>query len=111
MIATQKSVYYYLESRAAMHTRNLIVHQWLMTTYPHLVLEYTQYDDSIPFQPLQLSCAITDIERKESMHGKFTVLVRYHLRYQLQGVPVIISFGLGPDVAVTLTISLPTLCQ
>ena len=45
------------------------------------------------------------------MHGKLTALVRYHLRYQLTGLPVIISFGLGADVAVNSIIGLPTLRQ
>ena len=45
------------------------------------------------------------------MHGKLTVLVRYHLRYQLEDHPVIISFGLGAYVAVNSIIGLPTLRQ
>ena len=54
----------HLDSCAAMNTVNLRVHQWLITTYPHLVSEYIQYDDSLPFQPLQLSCAVTYMERR-----------------------------------------------
>ena len=45
------------------------------------------------------------------MHGELTALVRYHLRYQLKGRPVVISFGLGADVAVNSIIGLPTLRQ
>ena len=39
-----------------------------MTIYPHLLSEYIQYDDSKPFQPLQLSYAVTDVEKEEPMH-------------------------------------------
>ena len=42
------------------------------------------------------------------MHGKST-LVRHHLKYQLKGWPLTISFGLGVDVAVRLIIGLTTL--
>ena len=44
----------HLYSCAVMNTGNLLVHRWLMKKYPHLVAEYIQYDDSKPFQPLQL---------------------------------------------------------
>ena len=77
----------------------------------HLVAEYIQYDNSVPFQPLQLSYAVTDVEQRESMHEKLTDLVQYYLRYQLKGRPVVISFGLGANVAVNSIIGLPTLRQ
>ena len=54
----------HLDSCAATNNGNLRVYQWLMTTYPHLVSEYIQYGDSTPFQPLQLSCVVTDVERE-----------------------------------------------
>ena len=34
----------HIDSCAAMNTCNLQVHQWLMTTHPHLVAKYIQYD-------------------------------------------------------------------
>ena len=68
---------YHLNSCAAMHGRNLHVHQWLMNTPPHLAAEYIQYNDSKPFQPLQLQCAVDLLEVTVLMHGKLTTVVRY----------------------------------
>ena len=57
------------------------MHQWLITKHPHLVAEYIQYDDSKPFQLLQLQYAVNILKTTESMHGKLTTIVRYWLRY------------------------------
>ena len=73
------------------------------------VADDIQYNDSTPFQSLQLYCAVIDVEKEKSMHGKLTALVRYHLRYKLKGQPLTISFGLGADVVVNSIIGLPTL--
>ena len=80
-----------------------------MTAHPHLVAEYIQYDDTTPFQPIQLACAVRDLEKVESMHGKLTEIVRYWLRYQVNDKYTILSFGLGADVAVNSIVGLPTL--
>ena len=50
----------HMDTCAAMNTGNLAVHQWLITTQPHLVAEYIQFDDSMPFEPLQPYCAVED---------------------------------------------------
>ena len=68
---------YHLNSCATMNTSNLNVHQLLMTAHPNLVAEYIQYDDSNPFQPLQLSCAVRNLEIAESVHDKLTAIDRY----------------------------------
>ena len=59
------------------------VHQWLMTTYPEIVAEYIQFDDSDPFQPLQLECAVSDLSAVEDNHGKLTAIVRYWTQYKV----------------------------
>ena len=59
-----------------MNTGNLQVHKWLMTAHPTIVAEYIQYDDSDPFQPLQLYCAVNSLDDIESMHGKLTTIDR-----------------------------------
>ena len=64
--STEIGLLCHLHSCAAMNIGNLRVHQWLMTTYPHFLSEYIQYSDSTSFQPLQLSCVVTDVETKES---------------------------------------------
>ena len=71
----------HMDTYATMNTGNLAVHQWLITTQPYLVVEYIQYDDSRPFEPLQLHCADEDLSKTESMHGKLTGIARYCMRY------------------------------
>ena len=56
-----------MDTCAAINTGNLLVHQWLMTTHPHLVAEFIQYDDKNPFETLQLYCAVEDLVNTESM--------------------------------------------
>ena len=102
---------YHLYLCTAMNTGNLYVHRWLITTYPHLVDEYIQYHDATPFQPLQLVCAVCDLDTVKSMHGKLTAIVRYLLRYAVNDKRFTLSFGLGVDVAVNYIVGLPTLRQ
>ena len=70
---------------AAINNGNLAVHQWLITTQPHMVAEYIQFDDSHPFEPLQLHCAVEYLIKPESMHRRLTVILRYWLRYEQNG--------------------------
>ena len=51
--------------------------EWIMTTYPEIVAEYIQYDDNNPFEPIQLSCAVQDLNTVQAEHGKLTVIVHY----------------------------------
>ena len=99
----------HMDTCAAMNTGNLAVHQWLITTQPHLVAEYIQFDDSRPFEPLQLHCAVEDLSKTESMHGKLTAIVRYWMRYTQNGKRVILSFGLGDSVSVNSLVGIPTI--
>ena len=99
----------HMDTCAAMNTGNLAVHQWLITTQPHLVAEYIQFDDSRPFEPLQLHCAVEDLSKTESMHGKLTAIVRYWMRYKQNGKRVILSFGLGESVSVNSIVGIPTI--
>lgn len=99
----------HMDTCAAMNTGNLTVHKWVMTTYPELVAEYIQFDDQHPFEPLQLHCAVEDLASTESMHGKLTAIVRYWMRYELNGKKVLLSFGLGDSVAVNSIVGIPTI--
>ena len=87
-------------SCVVMNTGNLHVHHLLITNYHHLVAEYIQYDDATPFQPLQLACAVHDLDIVEYMHDKLTAIVRYWLRYAVNGKRVTLSVGLGVEVGV-----------
>ena len=72
----------HMDTCAAMNTGYLLVHKWLMTKHPHLVAEYIQFDNSCPFEPLQLHCAVVDLERAEFMYCKLTDIVIYWLSYE-----------------------------
>ena len=48
-----------------------------MTTYPEILAEYIQDYDNNPFEPIQLSCSVQDLNTLQAEHGKFTVIVRY----------------------------------
>ena len=71
----------HLDTCAAMNTGNLRVHQWLMTKHHNIADEYLQYNKT-PFEPLQLQCAVKELQSVESEHGKLTAIVRYKLRYK-----------------------------
>ena len=100
----------HVDSCAAMNTGNLLLHQYLITQHPHLVAEYIQYDDSHPFEPIQLQCAVDDDATNLADQSKLTAIVRYHTPYtNAQGEPVLLSFGLGAHVAVRSILGKPTL--
>lgn len=103
----------HVDTCAAMSTGNLQLHEWIMTTYPDIVAEYIQYDDNNPFEPIQLSCAVQDLNTVQAEHGKLTAIVRYWTRYKVGDSEkhMILSFGLGAGVAVNTIIGLPTLRQ
>ena len=100
---------YHMDTCAAMNTVNLLVHKWFMTQHPHLVAEYIQFDDSYPFELLQLHCAVADLNQTEYMHSKLTAIVRYRLHYEKNGKRVLLSFGLGDSVTVNSIVGIPTI--
>ena len=102
----------HVDSCAAMNTGNLLLHQYIITQHPSIVAEYIQYDDKDPFDPIKLQCAVDDAGLNASENGKLTAIVRYHTPYKfVDGSPVLVSFGLGKDVAVRSILGLPTLRQ
>ena len=80
-----------------------------MTKNPHLVAKYIQFDDSRPFEPFKLHCAVKDLVATESLHGKLISIVRYWIRYTKNGKREILSFGLGDSVAVNSLVGIPTI--
>jgi len=100
----------HIDTCAAMSTGNLTLHKWVMTTYPHIVAEYTQYDDSNPFDPIRLSVALQDLAGCDALKSKLTVIVRYWTPYfDNMGNQQIISIGLGESISVNTIIGLPQL--
>ena len=103
----------HIDTCAAMNTGNLLLHQWIITTYPQCVAEYIEHTDNDPFQPIQMQVAVDDPNSLTTPDiGKLTAVVRYHTPYTFaDGSPMLLSFGLGVDVAVRSLIGLPTLRQ
>ena len=99
----------HFDSCAAMNTANLLLHQWIMTTYPHIVHSYEQFDDNVPFQPIELDCAIPNAESKQNCN-RLTAVVTYITNYRKpDGSNMKLSFGLGESISVNAIIGLPTL--
>ena len=101
-----------VDSCAALNVGNLLVHQYIITKYPELVDSYEEYSDENPFQPVLLDCAVEDLTPRDDAHGKLTAVVRYKSCYtDVNGDPILISFGLGKDVAVNAIVGIPFIKQ
>ena len=101
-----------VDSCAALNVGNLLVHQYIITRYPDLVDSYEEYSDENPFQPVLLDCAVEDLTPRDDAHGKLTAVVRYKSCYtDTNGKPILISFGLGKDVAVNAIVGIPFIKQ
>ena len=99
-----------IDSCAGLNIGNLRVHQWVATTYPHIIKDWIEFDDKNRFEPLALNCAVKDLEGVENNIGKLTALVTYYTRYSFADkTPVFLSFGLGSEVAVNAIVGKPTL--
>ena len=100
----------HLDSCAGLNIGNLNVHKWVITTYPYIVKNYIQFDDKDKFEPLGLNCAVNDVKDVENNVGKLTAIVTYYTRYtSVNKLPILLSFGLGNEVAVNAIIGKPTL--
>ena len=92
-----------------MNTVNILPHQWIITTYPSFVAEYTQFDDdNDEFQPIQLQLAINNAATPtQSDAGRLTEIVKYYTPYtSVDRQSIILSFGLSADVLVRSIIGL-----
>ena len=102
----------HIDTCAAMNTGNLKMHQYVMTEYPELVLNYSRYDDRDPFLPIELQCALSEENSTAPTDeaNKLIAVVTYRTPYiDQKGKPVTLSFGLGENVSVRTIIGLPTL--
>jgi len=90
----------HLDSCTAMNTGSLLLHMWIITTYPEIVESYEQFDDAVPFQPIMLDCAIPASEAEKDT-GKLSAVVTYKTQYKKSdGSMMTISFGLGEAIKV-----------
>ena len=95
---------------AGLNIGNLDVHKWVITTYLYIVKNYIQFDDNDKFEPLGLNCAVNDVKDVENNAGKLNTIVTYYTRYtSVNKLPILLSFGLGKEVAVNAIIGKSTL--
>ena len=102
----------HIDTCASMNIGNLLLHQWIITTYPACVAEYTQFDnDNNEFHPIQLQVSINNSDTPtQSGAGILTTMVKYYPPYtSADSQSIILSFGLGDDLLVQSIIGLPTL--
>ena len=91
-----------------MNTGSLNLHQWIITTYPVIVASYEQFDDTVPFQPIGLDCAVPSADYS-AISNQLTAVVTYKTRYvDTAGAPVELSLGLGKAITVNAIIGIPT---
>ena len=76
---------------------------------PHLVAEYIQFNDSRPFELLQLQCVVEDLVKTESMYGKLTLILQYWLHYEHYDKHAVLSFGLVESIIVNPIVGIPTI--
>ena len=93
-----------------MNIGNSDIHKWVITTYPYIVKNYIQFDDKNNFEPLGLNRAVNDAKDIKNNVGKLTDIVTYYIRYtSVNNLPILLSFGLGNEVAVNTIIGKSTL--
>ena len=94
-----------------MNAANLLLHQWIITTYPSIVLSYEQFDDSNAFCSLGLDCVVPSADA-DKVEKKLTAVVTYKTRYtDNYGKPITLSFGLGKAIKMNAIIGLPIFKQ
>ena len=99
-----------LDTCAGMNTRNLRIHQYLITKSPTIVHNYEEYTDLNPFTPVSLEGVTSEsFHEADFQSGKLITVVRYHARHQDTNTEKLLCFGLGDGIAVNGLIGLPTL--
>lgn len=107
----------HVDSCAAMSTGNSLIHMWIMSKHPEIVVDYGEYNDLEPFEPLSLRCAVDNGKDNESSTAKkdlkdcLTKYVTYRTNYTLNGKPATVTFGLGDNISVKSIVGLPFLLQ
>jgi hypothetical protein len=97
---------------AAVCSGNFLFHQWVITTYPDLVLSFEQFNDANPFEPIKLVGAIKNpADFDAAAHGQLTTVVCYHLPYTIvpSGESPVLCIALGTDVAVNTILGWPVI--
>ena len=80
-----------------------------MTSHPHIVKSYDQFNNCLPFEPITLGCAVPT-DSSTPLNDKLTAVVTYFTPYcDTSDRPLFLSFGLGESVTVNAIIGLPTI--
>lgn len=104
--ANETTLTFNVDSCAEMNTGNLLVHQWIATCCPEIVLEYRECTDPQGFQHMLLEGVTAESAQNVDV-GKLTAIITYKTRYPAPADKI--SFGLGKSVGVNSIIGLPTL--
>ena len=98
----------HFDSCVAINKGSLILHQLIISQYYEIVASYEQFDDSNPFIPISLDCAILS-SQAEKEASKLTAVVTYKTCYQdKEGNNITLSFGLGLAIKVNPIVGLTT---
>lgn len=106
----------HVDSCAAMNTGNWLLHKWIMSTFPDIVVDYQEFNDPNPFEPLSLRCAVSSnknesVSTLKNLDDCLCAVVTYKSGYQLNGQPAYVSFGLGEHISVRCILGIPFLRQ
>ena len=91
---------------------NVLFHEYIIKKNPSLVIEFIQYNNAEPFDPILLQCAVTDLVKSENKYWKLTAILCYWNPYTLNdGNLVLLSFGIEAGVTLRSIIGLPKTIQ
>ena len=94
-----------------MNAANLLLRQWIITTYPSIVLRCKQFDNINTFCPMGIDCAVPSVDA-DNMANQLLAIDIYKSRYtDNYGKPITLSFDLGKAIKVDAIIGLPTFKQ
>ena len=100
----------HVDTCTSMSTGNLNCQKWLITQFPHIVVERIQCNDAQPFDPVQLSIAIADVADCANLANELTAIIHYWTPCaNASGEPQVMSFGLGASIAINTLVGLPQL--
>ena len=100
-----------LNTGAAMNSRGLTYHLWVMSQCPEMVGEFIQCDESTGCDVVQFLAALNLDSSNQSLdHRKMTAIIRYRPPYfPNKRDPLFISFVLGNDFFLYCVLGLTTL--
>ena len=98
----------HVDSYSGMNAGNLLLHQWIIAHHPDIVGSHKEHDDTNPFTSLRLDVAVPTGDADNNLDNQLTTFITYKTRHKTtDGKNALLSFGLGKDIQVNATISLP----